>query len=822
MSRLQPLPIDVHIPRILEAIARENLVLKASPGSGKTTRVPAALLQRLAGDQEVLVLEPRRIAAKMAAERVAFEDGTPIGDRIGYQFRFENRSGPRTRLRFLTEGTFLKRLLRDPQLSKVAVVVLDEFHERHLQTDLALSLLRNLQQRSRPDLRILLMSATLDTRAVESYLGGGSLEVEAPRHPVEMEYLLEAPKKHLELLVKHAVEVSLRRSRSGHVLVFLPGLREIRRCESELADLARREKLLLCPLHGSLSRDEQDLALEPNERRKIILSTNIAESSVTIDGVTAVVDSGFHRQAAVNSGTGIAALVTQSISRASAIQRAGRAGRTGPGFCFRLYTAADFAGRAEFERPEIERSDLAQAYLELAKGNWLREDSFAWFASPPVVAWESAGRLLESLGAVLNGVVTELGARIADYPLHPRWSVFLVLADAAELFDEAVAILLYHTEGNFKDADLWHELERFQPSSLSLRMRDQLDSLRRSGRRSSKLSTSDKQKILAKLLLRAFADRVAMKRVGNDEEFILSGGSSARLPKRSHPIAGDFFVVLDLQENRESPRVSRSEIKSLVAIEESWLFDSGGVKEESELSWDADRQRLKKKSCLRYGRLTLAEDWESLADDDRSRAFPIFLQSFLKVDIQELRNFSDLVHAVEKVHAESGLEATLARLELYATHFASDFARSFGLENLWSYFSESMGTEMNAETFKASLDPSSISAYFLLPAALASFGRRLPTDIALPSGKRGRIHYLFGQAPWLESRLQDFFGWIKGPSLLEGRIPVVLKLLAPNYRPVQVTTDLEGFWQRAYQEIRGELSRRYPRHKWPMDPKSGI
>lgn len=820
MSRVSLLPIDAHIPKILEAIARANLVLKASPGSGKTTRVPAALLRNLGPDQEVLVLEPRRIAAKMAAERVAFEDGTPIGEKVGYQFRFENRSGPRTRLRFLTEGTFLKRLLRDPKLAKVAVVVLDEFHERHLQTDLALSLLRNLQQKSRPDLRILLMSATLDTRSVEAYLGGESIEVEAPRHPVEMEYLLEAPKKHLELLVKHAVEVSLRRS-SGHVLVFLPGLREIRRCESELGALARRDKLLLCPLHGSLSRDEQDLALEPNDRRKIILSTNIAESSVTIDGVTAVVDSGFHRQASVNSGTGIATLVTQPISRASAVQRAGRAGRTGPGFCFRLYTSADFSGRTEFERPEIERSDLTQAYLELAKGGWLREDSFAWFAAPPVVSWESAGRLLDSLAAVQNGVATELGARIAEFPLHPRWSVFLVLADQAGFFDEAVEILLYVTEGNFKDADLWHELETFRPAPLSLRMRDQLQSLRQGRAAKNALGAADKRKSLARLLLRAFADRVAMKRPGNDEEFILSGGSSARLPKRSHPMEGDFFVVLDLQENRESPRMSRSEIKSLVAIEESWLFDSGGVQEESELSWDSERQRLKKKSCLRYGRLTLAEDWDALSEDDRERAFPIFLQSFLKVDRQELRSFVDLVAAVEKVQAESGLESTLARVELYASQFASDFARPFNLENFWSYLSEGMGSNMNAEAFRSLLEPSSISHYFLSPSALAAFARRLPTEIALPSGKKARIHYLFGQAPWLESRLQDFFGWNKGPSLLEGRLSVVLKLLAPNYRPVQVTTDLEGFWERAYQEIRGELSRRYPRHKWPVDPRSG-
>src|SRR5512138_2768050 len=430
---MDPLAIDPLLPAIVaELRAAPSLVIEAPPGAGKTTRVPGALLAgRVVGEKEIVVLEPRRLAARLAARRVAEELGEPVGETVGYQVRFEDVTSPRTRIRFVTEGLPTRQLLSAPTLPSVGAVLLDEFHERHLQGDLALALLRRRQRTARPDLKLVAMSATLDAAPVARYLGAATVRSEGRRVEVAVEYLTaeEAAKPDLrvEELVSRAVRRLVREVPEGHVLVFLPGAAEIRRSAEALAGFAEAAGIDLLPLHGDLSPEEQDRAVRPSRRRKVLLSTNVAESSVTIDGVVAVVDSGLARIASHSPWSGLPSLVLRKVSRASAAQRAGRAGRQGPGRALRLYTRHDHDARPEFETPEIEREDLAETLLVLASLGG--KDDFEWFEPPPAAAEQAATGLLLRLGAIdAAGALTTLGRQLLGFPLHPRLGRLLVEA----------------------------------------------------------------------------------------------------------------------------------------------------------------------------------------------------------------------------------------------------------------------------------------------------------------------------------------------------------------------------------------------------------
>src|SRR5215475_4498494 len=397
---MQALPIDPLLPAIIGRLRQTpNIVLEAPPGAGKTTRVPPALLDGvIRGASEVLVLEPRRLAARMAARRVAEERGEKLGETVGYQVRFEEVAGPRTRLRFLTEGVLTRRLLSDPQLKNVGVVALDEFHERHLQADLALALLRRLQKTERPDLKLVVMSATLDAGPVASFLDSApALRSEGKRFDISIEHLARPDDRPLAEQIAAALNQLISKNLDGDILVFLPGAAEIRRAQSTCAAIADRHDLMVLPLHGDLSAEEQDRAVKPGAKRKVILSTNVAESSVTIDGVVAVIDSGLARVAGHSPWSGLPTLNVARISKASATQRAGRAGRTRPGRCLRLYTKSDYETRPDHELPEIRRLDLAQTVLELRAAGLA---SLAWLEAPPEDAWRAADELLTRLGAI--------------------------------------------------------------------------------------------------------------------------------------------------------------------------------------------------------------------------------------------------------------------------------------------------------------------------------------------------------------------------------------------------------------------------------------
>ncbi|MBD0325849.1 MAG: ATP-dependent RNA helicase [Pyrinomonadaceae bacterium] len=469
---MQPLPIDALLPEIIESLRRTpNLVIEAPPGAGKTTRVPSALLDAgLAGDGEVWVLEPRRLATRMAARRVAEERNERLGETIGYQVRFEEVGSPRTRLRFLTEGVLTRRLLSDPQLSRAQVIVLDEFHERHLPADLALALLKRLQAESRPDLRIIAMSATLDAAPIARYLGQcPTLRSEGRRFDVSIEHLSRADERPLALQVEASVRKVVADRLEGDVLVFLPGAAEIRRAQSACAALAAESELLILPLHGELPVAEQEHAVRPAERRKVILSTNVAETSVTIDGVVAVIDSGLARIAGHSPWSGVRTLNVRRVSQASAIQRAGRAGRTRPGRCLRLYTAQDFAARPAHEAPEIRRLDLAEPALELHAAGISDLHSFDWFEAPDAPALDAAEGLLHKLGALdADKRITKTGERMLRWPLHPRLARMLMEAEARGVAQPACVIAALINERDIRASQiLIDSRERSQTSATA-------------------------------------------------------------------------------------------------------------------------------------------------------------------------------------------------------------------------------------------------------------------------------------------------------------------------------------------------------------------
>jgi ATP-dependent helicase HrpB len=748
VSRIS-LPIDTLLPEIVRTLEESSsLVIEAPPGAGKTTRVPPALLSLGLGD--VLVLEPRRIAARMAARRVAQELGEKLGETVGYQVRFEDVSGPRTRLRFLTEGVLTRRLLSDPQLKGVGVVVLDEFHERHLDGDLALALLRRLK------VRIVVMSATLDTEPVANYLArprpGGLqagcpvLRSEGKLHPLRVEYTPHSAAP-LEEHVAAAVERLLKEGLDGDVLVFLPGAAEIRRA----ARACERFRLLTVPLHGDLSPAEQDRAVSPADQRKIILSTNVAESSITIDGVTAVIDSGLARVAVDSPWTGLPSLHIQRVSQASATQRAGRAGRTAPGRVIRLYTAEDFHRRPVSDAPEIRRRELSQLMLQLRA---MKINSLDWLEAPPEASVEAANALLGRLGATPD---------MAELPLPPRLAKLLREATRRGVPVKGCAVASVLSAGERGASDLLTLAEAdWQPQTRRV-----FDQLRRlvPGR-----DRKDDAEVL-QAVLAAFPDRVARHR--RDGDLLLSSGGSARFPGCPY----DFLVAIDIEERRDR---GLPLVRLAAPIEPEWLLDR--AVERTSLEWNRAAERVEQVSALVYDQLVIEET--------RGPAPPSGETSQLlarKALDEDLGRFVDR-DELEQLRARAGFVGV--EIDVPGTLVALCTGRS-------SF------AELESAGLLAALRPRNLDGL-------------APERLRLPGGRQVKIHYEAGKPPWIESRLQDFFGVRETPRI--GGVPVVVHLLAPNHRPVQVTTDLAGFWERLYPQVRRELSRRYPKHRWPETP----
>lgn len=766
---------------------------------------------------------------------MAEERGEPLGETVGYQIRFEERAGPRTRVRFVTEGVLGRRLLAEPDLPRVGAVVLDEFHERHLQGDLALALLRQLQQRGHP-LKLVVMSATLQTSPLQAFLGDCPvLSSEGRTYPVDVEYLQAADSRPLETLVLAALKRLVPTLPEGDVLVFLPGAAEIRRAQSSCAEFAGRHGFSVLPLHGDLPAADQDRAVRPGPGRKLILSTNVAESSVTIPGVAAIIDSGLARIPVHSPWSGLATVQAVRISQAACVQRAGRAGRTRAGRALRLYTRGDFEARAAHETPEIARSDLSETVLALAASGVADRRHFPFFEAPPSAALEAAERLLADVGALdAEGRLTAVGGRMLTFPLHPRLARLVVegerrgvgraAASAAAVLGErdlrrsvrtrldGTASRAAVTSARSDVVERLADIEThgtaahagLDPAALAAvqRARRQLERLV-DARVPPPRTQTEREDALLLSVLAGFPDRVARRRRPHGPELLLSGGGSATLDEASAVREPALLVALDA-EVRSGPRGPETRVRIASEVQEEWLLElfPGRLRDRAALVWNAAQARVEQVSQLLYGELVL--------DESRKPAAPS--PEVSRVLAEELRRGA-LVGLLD----EQALDSWAARLTLLAEAYP-EAGLSLPVPDPRQDLAEALAEGRSSlADVDAAVAMSALEAA-LPPAARALLRRALPVSVTLPSGRTLTVHYPRGAPAYVASRLQDFFGMKQGPRICDGRVPLVLHLLAPNQRPVQVTTDLAGFWERHYPALRRELGRRYPRHAWPEDP----
>lgn len=843
---MTPLPIDRYLPEIVTAAGRNRaLVLVAEPGAGKTTRVPPALLRGnvLKPDHPNLVLlQPRRVAARASAERIADENGWTLGNEVGYHVRFDRKVGPGTRLRVLTEAILTRQLLDDSFLEGVGAVVLDEFHERSLHTDIALALLREVRQTVREDLVLVVMSATLEAAPVARFLDNCPIvRVQGRTFPVVINYRGQPPgaeRTPLPDRAAEAVEEAIAAEpRGGDVLVFLPGAEEIRRTGRRLESAAQRRDLLVLPLHGSLRAEEQIRALRPADRRKIILATNIAETSLTIDGVDTVIDGGLARVAGYDPSRGLDRLELKRISKASATQRAGRAGRTRPGRCIRLWTPSEEQAMADFERPEIQRVDLCGTALALHA--WGKSDlrNFGWYEPPPEQTLLAAERLLEMLGALENGAITPAGRQLVGLPVHPRLARLLSAAAEQGLLKKGAAIAALLSEKDILLSDSTAEPRQRGPTAQgpsdllirlelldraerarfaahlrsegidpiaarqAARIRDELLRLGRQYPRTEKRTADDEA--LLRLLLYAYPDRVVRRRERDPSAGVMVGGAGVRLAAESVVRQPEFFLALDARHDPRSP-AREALVRIASAIEPTWLEElfPNQIRRERMVLYDEQPDRVIARGAVYYRDLLLREERDAPVDPDHA--------SHVLADAARPR-------AMEIFESSEPAREWLARLALLRKHVP---------EHPWP-----RSTQDELGDLLASIARGKRSIEELRRADLLSllrgpleypldrlFEELAPESIGVPSGSRIRLSYTKGERPVLAVRLQEIFGWAQTPRVAAGRVPVVLHLLAPNFRPVQITDDLQSFWSSTYFRVRKDLRVRYPKHSWPEDP----
>lgn len=831
------LPIDEVLEPMLEHLAPpgRNAVLIAPPGAGKTTCLPAALLDRLSSDEgEIIVAQPRRIAARMAAQIVARWRGQELGDEVGYRVRFDSKAGPKTRLTFVTEGVLLRRLRDDPQLAGVSALIFDEIHERHLPGDLALALARRCQLGPRPQLRIVTMSATLEPGPLGDYLEAPTFSSEGRAFEVHTENLV-VRKRPLEAQVLRAVQAEVERAPSvdvaglGHILIFLPGAAEIRRCSRALAGFCDHHRLTIRPLYASLAHREQELAIESSDRPKVILATNVAETSLTIDQVATVIDSGLARVARHDPGAGLPRLELQPISRASAIQRAGRAGRTRPGRCVRLYARADFDRRPERDRPEVARADLCDGVFDLALAGIDDPLAFSWFEAPPLAALQEASALLRRLGAIDDEGVTELGRKMGPLPLHPRLSCAWVHAQAlgvGELACAAVAILAERELRRPDSAPEHHDLadpiyeleriraargasDRLRRAGIDPRAAEAVERARRALSRKrpkgegkhDRLSGAKAHRALSCAFLAAFSDRLGRVRA-RGEQLELLGIDGRAVPLSTSCVVRDepFALLLRAQSRQQGTR-RVEQITAACAVQVDDILDAciDEISEHTSVDFDAARKRVVAFSELRIGELVLERSaMARLPPEAAQRLFEEVKNAGLKnfIDLEALLQLQNRARFVRESFDEAFIVIDEGLVDLTLREICE------GKHSFAELRQENLLDRLRAK----------------IGAQLSALDRLAPTSVTLAGGRRLSVDYTPGRGPSVASFLQDFFGAQRGPSIADGRVALTLHLRAPNRRDVQVTTDLSGFWERHYPDIRKQLKRRYPRHDWPEDP----
>ncbi len=845
------LPIDSVLPQLIDALSsKAAAVLRAPTGAGKTTRVPPALLaadggRRLAGGRQLVMLEPRRIAARTAARRMAQEHGGRVGGEIGYQVRFDRRTSAETRILVVTEGVLLAMLQRDPFLEGVGIVVFDEFHERNLQSDLALAMTRRVQAEARNDLGIVVMSATLDPQPIATFLGGCPVVESLGRlHPVTVRYLEQSDDRPIPAVMAAAVSRMLTET-DGDILAFLPGVGEIRRTATLLGQPAAQAEIRVLPLYGDLPAEQQDAVLRPGSQRKVVLATNVAETSITIEGITGVIDSGLVREMRFDPASGLDRLQLGRISQASAEQRTGRAGRLGPGSCLRLWTEHDQLSLAPRTTPEIRRVDLAATALQLLAWGESNLQAFAWFEAPDPTSLEQAHQLLVDLGAIdMRGPnargPNDLGRAMARLPIHPRLARLLIAghqhqatrqaALAAALLSERDIVQVHagsppvaHMSGPCDVLDRLEAVETLEVSGYAetaigpvqsgrarhvLRVAEQLAKMARNLPTVEPKTTAHQQSndtatkgiLLRRALLDAYPDRVAKRRGPNQRRGVMVGGRGILLSEASC-VDAEFFLCLDLDSRRQEALVRRAS-----SIEIDWL-PSDQVTTTIEAVFDGEREKVAGRRRVRYRDLVLSEEDADPRDNPGGTD-----------EVERLLIAAALEQPEQALQLdEPGVASFLARSRSLAQWRPDLDIPSFDRSDLERQLPLLVaGKRSFAELRRAPL--LDVLAGSLSFEQRRTLDQMAPERIEVPTGNRIRLAYEAGKAPVLAVRIQELFGLRETPSVAGGRVPVLLHLLAPNMRPQQVTDDLPSFWRNTYPVVRKELKGRYPKHAWPEDP----
>ncbi|GEP06234.1 ATP-dependent helicase HrpB [Methylobacterium oxalidis] len=801
-----PLPIDAVLPDLTAALrGRSAAVLVAPPGAGKTTRVPLALLDEawLAG-RKIVLLEPRRLAARGAAERMAASLGERVGETVGLRVRLGSRISARTRIEVVTEGVFTRMILDDPELSGVGAVLFDEYHERSLDADLGLALALDAQGALREDLRVLVMSATLDGARVARLLGDAPvLESEGRAFPVETRYAERDPSRRIEEAMTEAILRALRAD-PGSVLAFLPGQGEIRRVAEALVERVGPETEV-APLYGALTQAEQDRAVmpAPKGRRKVVLATSIAETSLTIEGVRIVVDSGLSRVPVYEPGIGLTRLVTARAARASVDQRRGRAGRTEPGICWRLWAEAATGALEPFGRPEILAADLSGLVLDCAAWGVTDPASLAFLDPPPAPALKEAREMLRALSAIdADGRLTPVGARLRALALPPRLARMVVSAaerGAAQAAADLAAVLVERGLGG-DGVDLADRVERFR-RDRGQRAADMRRLAEGWARQAGGVGPHAEAVDIGALLALAYPDRVARAR-GREGDFVMVNGRAGRLGPVSPLAREPFLVVADLAGAAGSARILAAAAIGLDAIEA--LFGER-IETVTSVAFDRNARALRARAVRRLGAVKLEERTLPVPADAESAA--ILARGLAETGLDALPWTPALRQLVARIRFLRGAEGAewpdLTEAHLLAT--AEDWLAP-------AILGRTSLDAVSADDLARALDA-------LLPWNLrARLDAEAPTHITVPTGSRIPIAYEAEAEPVLAVRVQELFGLDRHPVIGGGRVPLLLHLLSPASRPIQITRDLPGFWRGSWAAVRAEMRGRYPRHPWPEDP----
>ena len=824
---MMPLPIDAVLGDLKAALGvGAAAVLQAPPGSGKTTRVPLSLLDApwLAG-RRIVMLEPRRLAARAAAAYMAGLLGEPVGRTVGYRVRMDTRVGPQTRIEVVTEGVLTRLMQRDASLAGTGLVIFDEFHERHLEADLGLALCLDLQGVLNPDLKLLVMSATMEAGPVAALLGGAPVVAcEGRLFEVETRYAGRGGGQPLEREVAAAV-LEAAAAEDGSILAFLPGAPEIRRVLALLQASSLGPEWMLAPLFGNLTREEQDRAIAPAPpgRRKIVLATNIAETSLTIEGIRVVVDSGFARVPRFDVRSGMTRLVTLPVARESADQRRGRAGRTGPGVCIRMWSEGAHGSLTPRNTPEILQADLAALALEVAAWGIDSPDRLRWLDPPPAAAFDQARQLLSAVGALDGaGAVTRHGRRMAELPMHPRLAHMVLAAMDAGAGAAACDLAALLSERDFvtfasggQDSDLRLRLEIVHDLRVGKRPEASRGPVDRAAcRRVIRLADVLRQRLgvaaqdavrieAGRLLAWAYPDRIGQRRTGAPGRYLLTNGRGAffSVPE---PLSGsDYIVAADLDGERREARIFLAAAYDLATLLDQYAAQ---VHTRKILDWDARRQAVVAERELRLGALVLKS--EQLSAPDPADIASALIKGIKLAGIgclpwtQDVRRWQARVLFVHRVGAGGPEWPDVSDLQLAGSLEEWLSAHLSGITRL---------ADVKKVDLQAAL------AGMLDWRQRRALDELAPTHLTVPSGSRIRLDYS-GETPVLAVRIQEMFGGTDTPRVGGGSQPVLLHLLSPAGRPMQVTADLAGFWTRGYPEVKKDLKGRYPKHSWPDDP----